>query len=103
MPEGGALSVTTRMAPQSPLPQGKRIAEVVFQDAGPGIEPAFLSRIFDPFFTSREGGSGLGLAIAHNIISEHAGSISIENAPQGGTLVTVGFPVSSETSAGEGV
>ncbi len=102
MPDGGALRVMTRIAPESPMPGGRRIAEIVFQDAGPGIKPSDLSRIFDPFFTNREGGSGLGLAIAHNIVSEHSGSISVENAPQSGTIVTVGFPVAIPNSADQG-
>ncbi|MFO7569302.1 MAG: ATP-binding protein [Smithellaceae bacterium] len=92
MPDGGQLSVITRIAPGSLLSSSQRIAEVIFRDAGPGIPEANLSRIFDPFFSNREGGSGLGLAIVHNIVSEHQGSISVENAPQGGMIVNVAFP-----------
>ena len=97
MPEGGRLSITTRLAPKSLLDPDKNFAEVIFQDAGPGIPPADLSRVFDPFFTTKEGGSGLGLAIVHNIVSEHEGSISVENAPQGGMIVNVSFPAVSES------
>jgi PAS domain S-box-containing protein len=93
MPEGGRLNVMTRILPRSLLADDQQIAEVIFQDIGPGIPESNLSRIFDPFFSNREGGSGLGLAIVHNIVSEHQGSISVENAPQGGMIVNVGFPV----------
>jgi len=92
MPDGGKLSITTRLAPKSIFATREKIAEVIFQDAGPGISPADISRIFDPFFSTKENGSGLGLAIVHNIISEHHGSISVENAPSGGMIVNVSLP-----------
>jgi PAS domain S-box-containing protein len=93
MPDGGKLSIMTRLAPKSMLETREKIAEVIFQDAGPGIPPADITRIFDPFFSTKESGSGLGLAIVHNIISEHNGSISVENAPEGGMIVNVSLPV----------
>ncbi len=98
MPDGGKLSITTRLVPKSLLAPGEKVAEIIFQDAGPGIAPADLSRIFDPFFTTREGGSGLGLAIVHNIVSEHDGSISVENAPAGGMMVNISFPAAPESA-----
>ena len=92
MPEGGKLSIITRLAPKSILEPREKIAEIIFQDAGPGIPPADISRIFDPFFSTKESGSGLGLAIVHNIVSEHNGSISVENANAGGMMVNVSLP-----------
>jgi len=92
MPDGGKLTILTRLTPKSLLETREKIAEIIFQDAGPGIPPADISRIFDPFFSTKEGGSGLGLAIVHNIISEHNGSIFVENAPEGGMLVNVSLP-----------
>lgn len=92
MPDGGKLSIATRLVPKSLLEPREKIAEVIFQDAGPGIQSANASRIFDPFFSTKENGSGLGLAIAHNIVSEHQGAISVENAPLGGMIVNISFP-----------
>ncbi|MEE9911266.1 MAG: PAS domain-containing protein [Deltaproteobacteria bacterium] len=92
MPEGGRLCIVTRLAPKSLLEPREQIAEIIFQDAGPGIPPQDISRIFDPFFSTRESGSGLGLAIVHNIVSEHNGSISVENARAGGMIVTINLP-----------
>ncbi len=92
MPEGGKLSIITQLVPKSLLEPEEQIAEIFFQDIGPGIPPSDLSRIFDPFFSTKESGSGLGLAIVHNIVSEHDGSISIENAPEGGMIVNIGLP-----------
>lgn len=96
MPDGGNLNISTRLAPQSIIETPERIAEIIFQDAGPGIPPADISRIFDPFFSTKENGSGLGLAIVHNIISEHRGSISVENAAIGGMIVNVSLPAMSD-------
>ncbi|MEN6469822.1 MAG: ATP-binding protein [Smithella sp.] len=92
MPDGGKLTILTRLTPKSLLETREKIAEIIFQDAGPGIPSADISRIFDPFFSTKEGGSGLGLAIVHNIISEHNGSIFVENAPEGGMIVNVSLP-----------
>lgn len=92
MPDGGKLFIMTRLTPKSLLETREKIAEIIFQDAGPGIPSTDISRIFDPFFSTKEGGSGLGLAIVHNILSEHNGSIFVENAPGGGMIVNVGLP-----------
>lgn len=62
------------------------------KDSGPGIPPDVLSRIFNPFFTTRKTGTGLGLAIVHRIIDAHGGHINIHNVPTGGTLVELCLP-----------
>ena len=92
MPDGGKLKILTRLIPKSLLEPDEKIAEIIFQDTGPGIAPSDITRIFDPFFSTRESGSGLGLAIVHNIVSEHNGSISVENGPAGGIIVNISLP-----------
>ena len=96
MPEGGEISIMTRLAPESPLEPRVRLAEIILQDAGPGIPAADRSRIFDPCFSTKENGSGLGLAIVHNIVSEHNGLITVDNAPQGGMEVSISLPVAQD-------
>jgi CheY-like chemotaxis protein len=61
-----------------------------------------LSRIFDPYFTTRPGSSGLGLATAHSIVSRHNGHIFVGSKPGEGTTFTVELPASLETPAPEG-
>jgi len=72
---------------------------VVIEDDGPGIPPADMARVFDPFVRlensrSREtGGSGLGLAIAQSIVQAQGGNIVLENLPGGGLRATVTLPM----------
>jgi len=61
-------------------------------DTGKGILPKDINRIFDPFFTSKEGGSGLGLSIVHKIVEIHGGDISVESRPERGTTFSLTFP-----------
>jgi nitrogen fixation/metabolism regulation signal transduction histidine kinase len=69
MPEGGAITVTTRL-------QGKEaILEV--RDTGPGVPPAARASLFTPYFTTKEGGTGLGLAVSARICQEHGGALEL--------------------------
>ena len=56
-----------------------RYVHVLFKDEGPGIEPEFLQRIFDPYFTTKETGTGLGLASAFSLVSNNGGTIYAES------------------------
>lgn len=55
-------------------------------DTGPGIPDGLLSRIFEPFFSTKEEGMGLGLSICKTIVEEHGGKLWAANGPQGATL-----------------
>ena len=93
MPEGGTLVIGSNTSTNQIRQRDAQVVEIVFQDSGPGIPEQNLSRIFDPFFSTKESGSGLGLAIVHNIINQHNGSVNIENSIQGGVTVNVSFPL----------
>jgi signal transduction histidine kinase len=72
--------------------RGGRV-ELTVRDAGPGIDPANLPRVFDRFFTTARGagGTGLGLALARAVAEAHGGEVAIDSAP-GRTVLTVRLP-----------
>ena len=85
----GTIHVTTRLA------GGGRLAEVVVEDNGPGIPPAKLPKIFDPFYSGREAGRGLGMGLpkSHRIVESHGGDLLVESQPGTRTAFTVRLPI----------
>ena len=88
MPQGGVCRIT---AEERHL-DGKRWVVVCVKDTGVGIEKDALSRLFEPFYTTKSGGTGLGLTIAYRIMEDHGGSIHVSSQPGNGTTVTLMFP-----------
>jgi PAS domain S-box-containing protein len=88
MPRGGWLSVVTRIDSAHAL--------IDVADTGSGIPNEHLSRIYDPFFTTKSigQGTGLGLSIAYGIIREHDGTIQVESHVGQGTRFTLRLPMS---------
>lgn len=72
--------------------------ELYLSDTGHGIDEATLSRVFDPFFTTREvgEGTGLGLSICYGIVRDHGGQISVETMPEVGTTFSILLPARVE-------
>ncbi|HSY54289.1 MAG TPA: ATP-binding protein, partial [Opitutaceae bacterium] len=68
-------------------------------DDGPGIAPDFLSRIFEPFYTTKARGTGLGLAITHNIVKRHGGFIRVQSKLGVGTTFEVFLPALAAEAA----
>ena len=64
-------------------------ARVTIRDHGPGIPPELEGRIFDPYFTGKQGGTGLGLALAKQTIELHEGTIAVEPTVDGGATFVV--------------
>jgi len=85
------LLVRTRRAPSGNV-------EVMVGDRGPGIEPADLEGIFEPFITTKLHGVGLGLAICRTIVDSHGGKIWATNNPDGGATLHFEIPVSSKAT-----
>jgi PAS domain S-box-containing protein len=75
--------------------------KITISDAGPGIEPQIIDRIFDPYFTTKEigKGSGLGLAVVHGIVKNHGGAIAVDSEVGTGSTFTVFFPLSGASTA----
>jgi signal transduction histidine kinase len=59
---------------------------ISIKDDGPGIPDHIRSRIYEPFFSTKEGGTGLGMSIVHSLVSLHGGAIELETGPQGTTF-----------------
>jgi signal transduction histidine kinase len=66
---------------------------VNIRDRGVGIPPEDLSRVFDPYFTTRRTGTGIGLAISRNIIEGLGGTIAMSSRPGEGTEVRLELPI----------
>jgi PAS domain S-box-containing protein len=86
-------TVTVRLARD-----GDRL-RALFEDQGRGMKQDESSRVFDPFYTTRqsEGGTGLGLSLTHSILHGHGGAIDIDTQPGEGTRVTVTIPINRES------
>jgi len=76
-------------------PNGREAIVVSIEDSGPGIDPAKLDSIFDPFVTTKPQGMGLGLAICQMIISRHEGQLSALAGNKGGALFQFTLPIKS--------
>lgn len=98
MPEGGVIKIACSniSAEETPLqlPVAINYVKISISDNGPGIPPDTISKIFDPYFSTKSEGSGLGLTICHSIINKHHGRISAESSPQQGTSFTIMLPAS---------
>jgi putative nucleotidyltransferase with HDIG domain len=102
MPEGGTIwltaeNVTVGQQNSSPLKEGKYV-KVTIKDQGVGIPKAAISKIFDPYFTTKPKGSGLGLATAYSIIKKHEGYINVESELNSGTTFFIYLPASQKES-----
>ncbi len=103
MPGGGMISIiggnlTVAAGSELPLAPGNYIA-ISFQDQGQGIPPEQLSKIFDPYFTTKQKGSGLGLATSYSIIQHHRGHITVESKLETGAIFQVYLPASGQRVA----
>ena len=58
-------------------------AHIVVRDDGPGISPGVLARIWEPFFSTKDGGTGMGMSIVHSLIDLHRGTIDVRTAASG--------------------
>jgi len=94
MGSGGTLAVATVFRPAADERREPAV-EVSFADSGCGIPDEELTRIFEPFYTTKPAGegTGLGLAVAKRIVDFHGGSIDVASKVGAGTTFTIQFPV----------
>lgn len=92
MPRSGTLEVVVRGPAEGEI-------ELRVLDTGPGIDPAVLPRLFQPFVTGKRTGVGLGLVVSRRIAEDHGGSLTAANRPEGGACFVLRLPVTSRASA----
>ncbi|MBE9502677.1 MAG: PAS domain S-box protein [Proteobacteria bacterium] len=89
----GKIDIETSMS----VDNEKKVGELRVKDSGCGMSAENIKKIYDPFYTSREGGTGLGLSIAHNLVKAHGGSLTVESLPNKGSTFTLKIPENSPT------
>lgn len=94
MPDGGHLDVR--------ISKLDGAVQVSMSDSGVGISEEALSKIFDPYFSTKQAGFGLGLAVTRTIVDEHHGSIEVQSEPRGGATFRVKLPAADSKASVEG-
>jgi len=93
MPSGGHL--------RAHVAKLDRDVEVTMTDTGVGISEEALSKIFEPYFSTKQAGFGLGLAVTRTVVDEHHGSIEVRSEPQHGATFIVTLPTKAPTEASQ--
>ena len=101
----GKLDDPAAMAPYLAESRGRLHGEALgsrywltVSDDGPGIPPEVLPRLFQPFFTTREGGMGLGLSLSETLAHGMHGQLTAANLPTGGACFTLSLPLAENTA-----
>jgi PAS domain S-box-containing protein len=103
-PEGGSIDVTLLSSEGVPeeapgeTARSSRYALLKVTDSGKGIDSATLSRIFDPYFTTKGEGTGLGLSIVHAVVQGMGGSITVSSRPGLGSSFSVYLPLTPDAA-----
>ena len=77
--------------------------EITVRDHGPGIPAEVLSRIYEPFFSTKRDGLGMGLSICRSIAEAHGGRLQASNHPDGGATLAFGLPIAETSPRAAGV
>jgi len=108
MPNGGVVTVRAenilegeRRWENALRVEPRRYIRISVVDKGIGIPKEHLSRIFDPYFSTKQQGSGLGLATTYSIVKNHGGFIAVDSQPGCGTTVRINFPASGSRDVEE--
>ena len=102
MPHGGSLTISTSIAKSTVFGESKKDAvRIDIKDTGVGIPKENLSRLFTPFFTTKERGKGvgLGLPVVHGIIERHKGKIEVSSELNAGTTFSIFLEIKDEAKA----
>lgn len=91
---GGSVAITSRLQ-SSPEKAGQRGVDLVVTDTGCGIPPENITKLFDPFFSTKEvgQGTGLGLSVSYGIVERHGGAIRVKSEVGKGSTFTIWLPL----------
>ncbi len=102
MPDGGTVTVRgDNIATVDPLGMSGRFVRLKIRDTGVGIPPDILPKVFDPYFSTKQGGSGLGLASVYSIVTRHGGSVTVSSEAGHGTEFVICLPAAAELAPQE--
>jgi PAS domain S-box-containing protein len=94
MPTGGRLIVVTQIGGGELDAYSPDVVRIDVRDTGPGMSEETISRIFEPFFSTKmEKGTGLGLWVSHGVVQAHGGTLKVRSRPGQGTTFTITLPV----------
>lgn len=102
MPDGGTILVRAENRPPGtspgvPLPD-RDYVRLSIRDHGEGVAPEAISKVFDPYFTTKKGRSGLGLPVVYSVVKQHQGHVEFNSTPGAGTSVDLFLPAAVGTS-----
>jgi PAS domain S-box-containing protein len=96
MPDGGTLNVSAANVwlenNTHSLLAGGAYIKIAIADNGPGIPEELVSRVFDPFVTTKQMGNGLGLAVCYSIVKKHDGILEVDSQPGKGSCFSIFLP-----------
>jgi PAS domain S-box-containing protein len=103
MPDGGVLSIATRLVSADQTVPGLAVGDYVaiaIADTGQGIAPEVRSRIFEPFFTTKESGkgTGLGLSMVYGFMQQSGGLVAVDSIPAQGSTFTLYLPCAAASA-----
>lgn len=94
-PVGEVVTLTTCSAGRAGEAQAPSAVCIMVRDRGPGVPPEQRKYLFQQFRTTKPGGTGLGLVLSRQILERHGGSVTLDDAPGGGTVVRIVIPTQS--------
>jgi PAS domain S-box-containing protein len=103
MPYGGNIIVEAKNvilgdSKEDPSLSGENFVQISIMDQGIGIPDEYLTKIFDPYFTTKQKGSGLGLSVCYSIMKNHGGRITVDSVSGEGSIFYVVLPAASKKS-----
>ena len=90
--DGGGGNIVIKLSSEA----GER-ARVDIIDTGKGIAPEDISKVFEPYYSTKDTGTGLGLAIVRKAVEDHGGTVNVHSKQGGGTTFTIILPVKPQT------